>query len=271
MKKLILAAALAITAVLVAPIATASADRLAGDRLVATCLIQGKATFGAGLGFGATVNTTYEFEKGLVNAESPAGVEAECEGAATKLNCKKEAAKTFKYKDANCTEVDSKTEGEYNLEEGETVFGNFTGANKWTVTKAEVRNGRGDLECGIKSKDGTGVGSDENFEKATATIEVEKGSPAKKFKASSYFYFKSTKAVGEIEANFNAKKGGGGNSATGFANFKEPGNEAKKIEVAEKCAKKEATELPFETAQLKPVVGGRAFGVWGTLGGEYGI
>src|ERR1700752_5164071 len=81
MRKLVLAAALAALAVVVAPIATASADKLEG-----TCRVEGKATFNHELGFGKNIliPTTYSFKKSKVEAEDkPENTEAECEGKAS--------------------------------------------------------------------------------------------------------------------------------------------------------------------------------------------
>jgi hypothetical protein len=221
MKKLILVAALAVVAVVVAPITSASAV----ERFSGTCYVQGKAKFVPDIGLGLT-SATYKFSKGAAGAKTFAA-EAECEGTAVNAA-------------------------------GTVEFGKFS---EWNVKVAVVAGGKGELECGVNSEDGK---LDREFKGAEAKIELEKG--LNKFPFKSYFRFTAAKNAGELVAELNSKKGGGGNTAVGRANFKEPGNEAEKAAVVAKCAAKEAEELPFETAS-EPVLGEvQSLGIWGTIG-----
>jgi hypothetical protein len=215
MRKFVVAAILALVAVVVAPIASASAEKFNG-----TCKVEGKAQFEPGLVFEELREATYKFEPKEVKAKRlklRAGFTAECEGTGTDS------------KSPPVSETGSYTE--------------------WEVKKAEVTGGKGKLECGTATKDGP---EDNTWKGAKATIEVRKILPVvgKTFKAESYFRFKTavvgtTKVLGEIEVELESTKGGGGNTAVGRANFDEPVTE----EVANCLTPTGAGELPFETAE----------------------
>jgi hypothetical protein len=119
MRKLILVAALALVAVVVAPITSASADWFKG-----TCTVQGKAEFGEGLEFNTLKTTWFKFKKGPVGAANFTA-EADCKGNAKK-GAGAERAGPF-------TVLKAEVKGE--LVEGKEVLP------------------KGDLECGTKSKD----------------------------------------------------------------------------------------------------------------------
>jgi hypothetical protein len=70
MKKLVLVASLCVAAVMVAPIASASAESLAG-----ACVIKGNATFEKGLSNGAPTANTYSFNSTEATCVSSKGVE----------------------------------------------------------------------------------------------------------------------------------------------------------------------------------------------------
>jgi hypothetical protein len=206
MKKLILVAAVAIAAVVAAPITSASADKFKGN-----CFVEGKATFGVGLGFSTPVEnmlqkTTYEFKSAPVEAKN------------------KKAQVVF------CTGEDLTT----------------TEAGPWTGEGAEVTGGKGELECGTKSRDEGG---------GTATIKLKQGAnPVRTF--SSKFAFKSTPVPGEIAVELT--EGG----AKGPANFVGPGNENEKALTLENCRTLKAKNLNFETANIA----GTEIGIQGTIG-----
>jgi hypothetical protein len=212
MRKFVVAAILALVAVVVAPIASASAEKFNG-----TCKVEGKAKFHPGLVFGELREATYNFSPAEVKSKLKLKAAAECEGTGTDS------------KSPPVSETGSYTE--------------------WEVKKAEVTGGKGKLECGTATKDGP---EDNTWKGAKATIEVRKLPAGKTFKAESYFRFKTaevgtTKVLGEIEMELDSTKGGGGNTAVGRANFTEPITEQ-----AANCATPAgAEELLFETAEEK--------------------
>lgn len=235
MKRLILVACLAMAALVVTPLATANAELHSKAVLSGTCLLEGTATFGEPI-TNIKKKVTYSFARGPVGA----GIAEGCEGTAS--------------------EGEKKEIGKFKL-----VTATVTQGNEFPFGSGKAD--KGEIGCLPDSFDSP---RDVSFEGAIAKLKVEKTGSGNQWVATSYFYFKSTKLAGEIEANLNSKEGGGGNTATGFANFVGPGSEAAKALVLANCANPLIGNLtlPFETAQEPepPRVGGRAFGIWGTLG-----
>jgi len=197
MKKLILAAALAIAAFVVAPISSASAAEFEPAVLTGTCSIEGKAEFtDLGLVFGAPRKTRYNFKEENVHSQLGKAAAGKCvEGTAKKSGGGEESTGEFKIKSAEVIKGNQNTLG--------------TGADN------------GELECGASSVDST---TDTKFERAEAKLEVESKKTGKTYKAKSYFRFKAA-GVGSVVAELNSKFGGGGKTAEGSANFLGPETE----------------------------------------------
>jgi hypothetical protein len=234
-RKLILTPLLATLAVVMAPIASASANH---SVLKGTCYVEGTATFASteagfkGLGFDFPLNpvtkATYSFEsKKLNKSKNLGGKENTCEGSAEEYN-------------------------EEHKSTGVKEEGKFT-----VVTATVTASAVSELECGTHSKDGKG---NEELVAAEVALTV-KGPGGHEFTAKAYFHFVATTVAGEIEVKLDSKKGGGGNKASGFANFTNPGGEP----AARQCAEHEALHLPFETATVAPPPVGSA-GLSGTVG-----
>jgi hypothetical protein len=129
----------------------------------------------------------------------------------------------------------------------------------WKGVSAAVSGGKGNLSCTLAEDEGG----------ATSTIKLQDTKMGgKEWEFTSNFTFASLpKAffpVGEIEAKLSSTEG----TASGFANFTEPGTPAEKASVLEKCAQNAAAELSFETAKEEAPGRAPVVGIEGTIGSE---
>jgi hypothetical protein len=129
----------------------------------------------------------------------------------------------------------------------------------WKGVSAAVSGGKGNLSCTLAEDEGG----------ATSTIKLQDTKMGgKEWEFTSNFTFASLpKAffpVGEIEAKLSSTEG----TASGFANFTEPGTPAEKASVVEKCAQNAAAELSFETAKEEAPGRAPVVGIEGTIGSE---
>jgi hypothetical protein len=122
-----------------------------------------------------------------------------------------------------------------------------------------VTGGKGNLSCALAQDEGG----------ATSTIKLQDAKAGgKEWEFTSNFTFVSLPTapfpVGEIEVKLSSTEG----TASGFANFTEPGTPEEKAAVPANCGAGTASELSFETA--KDEVPGRApvVGIAGTIGTE---
>jgi hypothetical protein len=129
----------------------------------------------------------------------------------------------------------------------------------WKGISAAVSGGKGNLSCALAEDEGG----------ATSTIKLQDSKVGgKEWEFTSNFTFvslpKAFFPVGEIEAKLSSTEG----SASGFANFTEPGTPAEKASVVEKCAQNAAAELSFETAKGEAPGRAPVVGIEGTIGSE---
>jgi len=129
----------------------------------------------------------------------------------------------------------------------------------WQGVSAAVSGGKGNLSCALAEDEGG----------ATTTIRLQDTKTGgKEWEFTSNFAFvslpKAVFPVGEIEAKLSSAEG----TASGFANFTEPGTPAEKASVVEKCAQNAASELSFETAKQEAPGRAPVVGIEGTIGAE---
>jgi hypothetical protein len=221
-RRFVLVAVLGALAAVLAPIATASANHSElKTNGTAYCFVEGTAKFVPPI-TAVAKPTEYSF-----NSEGVGGPGSKCVGEGTAT--------------------------EYNEESPAKEVRKHTG--KFTLVHASVTGGHGEIGCLPNSADGA---ADLKFEGAVATLEVKAEGEATAYVAQSYFNFESA-GLGEIKANLNAKKGGGGNEAKGFANFSEPPGGG-----AKECVKGAET-LPFFTEKNGTLTQGSE-GISGTVG-----
>jgi hypothetical protein len=229
MRRVILLAFVAAVTAVVTPVGTAGAAQK-GKLSGGRCFVEGKAKFSPALGPNQTKGTQYSFTSSAVGAKHAGSESLSCTGTATGK------------------EVNSK---------GETVAVSSSGP--WKGVSAAVSGGKGDLSCALAEDEGG----------ATSTLKLQDTKAGgKEWEFTSAFAFVSLPTqpfpVGELEARLSSPEG----TATGFANFTEPGTPEEKAAVPAECAAGSASELSFETA--KDEVPGRApvVGIEGTIGAE---
>jgi hypothetical protein len=194
------------------------------------CFVEGKAKFAPALGGQQQKGTEYGFASARVGAKHAGSEALECTGS------------------ASGKEVNAK---------GETVA--VSSAGPWKGISAAVSGGKGNLSCALAEDEGG----------ATSTIKLQDSKTGgKEWEFTSNFTFvslpKAFFPVGEIEAKLSSTEG----TASGFANFTEPGTPAEKASVVEKCAQTAAGELSFETAKSEAPGRAPVVGIEGTIGSE---
>ncbi|HEX4563070.1 MAG TPA: hypothetical protein VH115_01345 [Solirubrobacteraceae bacterium] len=224
-------ASLALT-VAVAFVATAGPASAAqkGKLSGGNCFVEGKAKFSPALSGNQAKGVAYSFVNGPAAAKHQGSESLLCSGTAT---------------------------GKETNAKGEVVPVSSTGP--WKGISAAVTGGKGNLSCALEQDEGG----------ATSTIKLQDAKAGgKEWEFTSSFTFASLPTalfpVGEIEVKLASTEG----TASGFANFTEPGTPEEKAAVPANCGAGTASELSFETA--KDEVPGRApvVGIAGTIGTE---
>jgi hypothetical protein len=229
MRRVVLVAVLAVVTALVLAVGSAGAAQK-GKLSGGKCFVEGKAKFAPALGGQQQKGTEYGFASARVGAKHAGSEALECTGSATGK------------------EVNAK---------GETVA--VSSAGPWKGISAAVSGGKGNLSCALAEDEGG----------ATSTIKLQDSKMGgKEWEFTSNFTFvslpKAFFPVGEIEAKLSSTEG----TASGFANFTEPGTPAEKASVVEKCAQTAAGELSFETAKGEAPGRAPVVGIEGTIGSE---
>ena len=229
MRQARLVVVLAFATALVALAGSASAAQQ-GKLSGGKCFVEGKAKFSPALSGNQAKGVAYSFVNGPAGAKHAGSESLTCTGAATgkELNAK-----------------------------GELVPVSSSGP--WKGVSATVQGGRGNLSCALAEDEGG----------STSTIKLQDTKAGgKEWEFTSAFTFVSLPTapfpVGEIEVKLSSSEG----TASGFANFTEPGTPEEKGAVPASCATGTASELGFETA--KDEVPGRppVVGIEGTIGKE---
>jgi hypothetical protein len=132
-------------------------------------------------------------------------------------------------------------------------------AGPWKGVSAAVTGGKGNLSCALAEDEGG----------ATSTIKLQDTKAGgKEWEFTSSFTFvslpKAVFPVGELEARLSSTEG----TASGFANFTEPGTPQEKAAVPAQCATGGASELSFETAKQEAPGRAPVVGIEGTIGAE---
>ena len=229
MRRVVLVAVLTTIAAVVGPVASSSAAQK-GKLSGGKCFVEGKARFAPALGGQQKKGTAYSFTSSSVGAKHAGTEPLECTGTAT---------------------------GKEVNEKGELVAVSSSGP--WKGVSAAVSGGKGNLSCALAEDEGG----------ATTTIRLQDTKTGgKEWEFTSSFTFaslpKAVFPIGEIEAKLSSIEG----TASGFANFTEPGTPAEKASVVEKCAQNAASELSFETAKQEAPGRAPVVGIEGTIGAE---
>jgi hypothetical protein len=231
MRQARLVASLAIAAAVAVAVAAGPASAAQKGKLSGgNCFVEGKAKFSPALSGNQAKGVAYSFVNGPAAAKHQGSESLLCTGTAT---------------------------GKETNAKGEVVPVSSSGP--WKGVSAAVTGGKGNLSCALAEDEGG----------ATSTIKLQDTKAGgKEWEFTSNFTFVSLPTapfpVGEIEVKLSSTEG----TASGFANFTEPGTPEEKAAVPTKCATGSAGELAFETAKEEAPGRAPVVGIGGTIGSE---